>query len=203
MSCRTATRCWRRPRRSRSRPPTAPRKGSMAESPTFAGRHQGPRRRHCDVLGRRQGREQPAVGRQPRRHGACSVPPARPLEMSRRCPRRTWSISLRFDGPDVLEMVGQVTGGEKIAAPKHPVKDFADAAGQHRRSLRARWRRRRGRQRAGRRSRKQVDSTPGWATRSTGRWPRPSRQYGLHLPGDLKLLFGSNLLVALDGTGLS
>jgi len=110
--------------------------------------------------------------------------------------------TLRFDGPDVLEMVGKVTGGEKIAAAKHPVKGFTtlpastvaafglsggDAA------VDSGWKA----------FKKQMDTTPGMGDSIDQGLAQAERQYGLHLPADLKLLFGSNLLVALDGSGLA
>jgi hypothetical protein len=109
--------------------------------------------------------------------------------------------TLRFDGPDVLEMAGRVTGGAKIAGSKVPVKGFAalpastiaafglsggDAA------VDTGWKA----------FHKQMDSIPGFGDSMDEGLAQAERQYGLHLPDDLKLLFGSNLLVALDGSGL-
>jgi Protein of unknown function (DUF3352) len=110
--------------------------------------------------------------------------------------------TLRFDGPNVLEMAGRVTGGAKVAAPKAPVKGFAalpastvaafgmsggDAA------VDTGWKA----------FKKQMDSTPGMGDSIDHGLAQAERQYGLHLPADLKLIFGSNLLVALDGSGLT
>jgi hypothetical protein len=108
--------------------------------------------------------------------------------------------SLRFDGPDVLEVAGRVKGSPDIAGPNVAVKGFADlpastvaalglAGGEG--VVDSAWKS----------AHEQADSTKSGAALD-GAVSQAERQYGVHLPDDLKLLFGSNLLVALDRTGL-
>jgi hypothetical protein len=111
-------------------------------------------------------------------------------------------FSLRFDGPDVLEVAGRVTGSPEIAGPNLAVKGFADlpastvaalGLGGGEGVVDSAWTA----------LRKQVDSSKGGAGDSLDDAVRDAEsQYGIHLPDDLKLLLGSNLLLALDGSGL-
>ena len=109
--------------------------------------------------------------------------------------------SLRFDGPDVLEVAGRVKGSPEIAGPNAAVKGFADlpastvaaiGLGGGEGVVDSAWKA----------ARQQAHSAKGGGAALDGAVDQAERQYGIHLPDDLKLLFGSNLLVALDRTGL-
>ena len=109
--------------------------------------------------------------------------------------------SLRFDGPDVLEIAGRVKGSPQIAGPNVAVKGFADlpattvaaigvAGGDG--VVDGAWKS----------LRKQVDTSPTARDAFEAAMGQAESQYGLSLPDDIKLLLGSNLVLALDGTGL-
>jgi Protein of unknown function (DUF3352) len=109
--------------------------------------------------------------------------------------------SLRFDGPDVLELAGRVTGSPEIAGPNVAVKGFADlpattvaaiGLGGGEGVIDTAWKA----------AHQQADSSNGAGSALDGAVAQAESQYGIHLPDDLKLLFGSNLLLALDRTGL-
>jgi hypothetical protein len=110
-------------------------------------------------------------------------------------------FSLRFDGPDVLEVAGRVKGSPEIAGPNVAVTGFADlpagtvaalGLGGGEGVVDSAWTA----------LRKQVDSTKGAGDSLDGAVRDAESQYGIKLPDDLKLLLGSNLLLALDGSGL-
>ena len=88
--------------------------------------------------------------------------------------------SLRFDGPDVLELVGTRQGSARRSPVRmHPVKGFADAARQHGRGPRARWRRRCVSTAPGRRSRSRwTASSAGGDSIDEGAVRQAERQYG-------------------------
>ena len=109
--------------------------------------------------------------------------------------------SLRFDGPDVLEIAGRVKGSPEIAGPNVAVKGFADlpattvaaiglAGGDG--VVDGAWKS----------LRKQLDASKGASDSFDNAVGQAESQYGLRLPDDIKLLLGSNLLLALDRTGL-
>jgi Protein of unknown function (DUF3352) len=109
--------------------------------------------------------------------------------------------SLRFDGPDVLEIAGRVTGAPAVAGPNVAVQGLADLPATTVAALGlgggdglvdSAWKA----------MRKQVDSSKGAGSSVDDAVGQAEKQYGLHLPDDLKLLLGSNLLLALDRTGL-
>lgn len=107
--------------------------------------------------------------------------------------------TLRFDGPDVLEVAGRVIGAAELTGPSARLTGFADlpastvaalGVGGSGAIVRPAWTA----------ARKQLD---GAAARSFDDQVADLEQrYDVTLPADLELLLGSNLLVALDGTGL-
>jgi Protein of unknown function (DUF3352) len=108
--------------------------------------------------------------------------------------------SLRFDGPDVLEMAGRVTGAPSVAGPQVAVKGFADlpattvaalGLGGGAGAVDGAWKA----------LRTQVDTSKSAAASLDSAVAMAKTQFGLVLPDDLKLLLGSNLLLALDHAG--
>jgi hypothetical protein len=111
------------------------------------------------------------------------------------------AYGLRFDGPDVLELAGHVAGAPEVAGPNVAVQHVADLPASTVAALGLGG------------GEGIVDSA--WASLRTqvgspknGDQPfddavtAAESQLGLKLPDDLKLLLGSNLLVALDSSGL-
>jgi hypothetical protein len=113
-----------------------------------------------------------------------------------------WRVvfSLRFDGPDVLELAGTIKHRTNISDPNVPLKGFAnlppstvaaiglgggDSLVDH----------------AWKNIGQGIDSSAG-ADSFDNAVRQAEALYGLKLPDDLKLLLGSNLLVALDSSGL-
>jgi hypothetical protein len=109
--------------------------------------------------------------------------------------------SLRFDGPDVLEIAGRVKGAPEIAGPNVAVHDFADlpattvaavGLGGGDGVVASAWKA----------IHKQIDGSKGAGRSLDDAVGQAESQWGLHLPDDLELLVGSNLLLALDRSGL-
>jgi Protein of unknown function (DUF3352) len=109
--------------------------------------------------------------------------------------------TLRFDGPNVLEFSGSVKGVPEIAGGNVPVKNFAElpattvaAMGMGGGSdlVDKSWKS----------LRKQVGAM-GDADMFDSSVAQAEQQFGLKLPDDLKLLLGSNMLLAVDSQGLS
>ena len=109
--------------------------------------------------------------------------------------------SLRFDGPDVLEIAGRVKGAPEIAGPNVAVHDFADlpattvaavGLGGGDGVVASAWKA----------MHKQIDGSKGAGRSLDDAVGQAESLWGLHLPDDLELLVGSNLLLALDRSGL-
>ena len=108
--------------------------------------------------------------------------------------------SLRFDGPDVLEIAGRVMGAPAVAGPNVAVKGLADlpattvaalGLGGGDGAVDGAWKA----------LRKQVGSSKGAGSSFDAAVGQAESQFGLVLPGDLKVLLGSNLLLSLDPAG--
>jgi hypothetical protein len=110
-------------------------------------------------------------------------------------------FSLRFDGPDVLELAGTIKAGTKLSDPNVPLKDFAklpsttvaavglgggDSLVDH----------------AWKTIGEGVDKSQG-ADSFDNAVREIESQFDLNLPADLKLILGSNMLIALDSSGLA
>jgi hypothetical protein len=110
-------------------------------------------------------------------------------------------FSLRFDGPDVLELAGSIKAGSKLSDPNVPLKDFAKlpsttvaalGLGGGSSLVDHAWKG----------IGEGVDKSAGADTFDNAVRQIES-QFDLNLPDDLKLILGSNMLVALDSSGLA
>ena len=106
------------------------------------------------------------------------------------------TLVARFDGPDVFEVVGRVTGAKAAGWATHPVTGLDELPESSAVALRPGRRRRAGAARLRRRcARASASKVP---TLDDG-IASLEDEFGIQLPDDLAVLLGDNLVAALDG----